>query len=110
VRVREYRVPHNGSVNCSIAPGDDIVIAHLEAPLTGVTRLDLLEMDAAGRKLSRMEDIPFSAAAGGVAFAPRVDLLRTLPTSTTRLRLLAVETGGERVIGEYTFHHSPYGT
>src|ERR1035437_9263053 len=40
VHLREYRVPCNGSVNCSVAPEDEVLVARLEAPLGGVTRLD----------------------------------------------------------------------
>ena len=42
MRVREYRLQPGGSVNCTVAPDDDLVIAHLHAPLGGVQRLDLL--------------------------------------------------------------------
>src|SRR3990172_1940367 len=42
VRVREDRVPCNGSINCSVAPEDDVIIARLEAPLEGVSRLDAI--------------------------------------------------------------------
>jgi len=35
VRLREYRVPRNGSVNCSVAPEDEMVIARLDVPLGG---------------------------------------------------------------------------
>ena len=42
VRVREYRLQPGGSVNCTVAPEDDLVVAHLHAPLGDVERLDLL--------------------------------------------------------------------
>ena len=35
LRVREYRLSHNGSVNCTVAPEDELLVAHLEAPLAG---------------------------------------------------------------------------
>ncbi len=108
VRVREYRVPHNGSVNCTVAPEDDIVIAHLDAPLGGVARLDMVETDSEGKGLTRFEDIPFQTGSDGVVVVPRIDELRALPASTTRMRLLAVDEAGERVIGEYTFNHTPH--
>ena len=109
-RVREYRVPRNGSVNCTVAPEDDVVIARLEAPLGDVKRLDMVEIDIEGCGQVRAEDIPFHAKSDGVVVAPRIDQLRALPVSTTRMRLLAVDARGERVIGEYTFNHTPYGT
>jgi hypothetical protein len=34
--------------------------------------------------------------------------MRALPASTLRMRLLAMTPSGGRLIGEYTFHHTPY--
>src|SRR5262245_9566039 len=42
LRIREYRVPAGGSVACTIAPEDDLVASHLEAPLADVRQLDLV--------------------------------------------------------------------
>jgi hypothetical protein len=108
-RVREYRLPHNGSVNCTVAPEDDVVIARLEAPLRDVVRLDMVELDSEGKRLTRLEDIPFRAGNHGVVIVPRIGDLRALPATTMRMRLLAVDEAGERVIGEYTFNHTPHG-
>jgi hypothetical protein len=107
LHVREYRVPQNGSVNCTVAPGDDFVVARLEAPLTGVTRLDLVEVYPGGMGEVRHEDIPFVAESGSVVISTRIDALRALPATTLRMRLLAVDNDGERTIGEYTFNHTP---
>jgi hypothetical protein len=104
LRVREYNVPHNGSVNCTVAPEDDVVVAHLQAPLQGIERLDLVE----GEAQERLYDIPFNVEHDEVVVTPRVEELRKLPASTHRMRLVAVDASGERVIGEYTFNHTPY--
>jgi hypothetical protein len=104
LRVREYNVPHNGSVDCTVAPEDDMVVARLQAPLQGIERLDLVE----GEARERLYNIPFNAKHGEVVVIPRVEELRKLPASTLRMRLVAVDASGERVIGEYTFHHTPY--
>jgi len=106
LHVREYRVPKNGSVNCTIAPEDDFVVARLEAPLAGVARLDLINVYESGE--SRQEDIPFVAESGGVVVSTSVDILRSLPATTVRMRLVAVEDRGERIVGDYTFHHTPH--
>lgn len=108
LRVREYSVPHNGSVNCTIAPEDDVVVARLQTPLQGVERLDIVESSVEGEDRTRLSDIPFNAMSGEVVFTPSADELRALPASTSRLRLVAVDASGERVIGEYTFNHTPY--
>jgi hypothetical protein len=107
LQVREYRLPLNGSVNCTVAPEDDVVVARLEAPLEGVKRVDMLYVDSDGRPEMRQEDIPFVADSGGVVFSPGIDVLRALPATTLRVRLVAVENNGERTLGEYRFNHTP---
>jgi hypothetical protein len=105
-RVREYRVPHNGSVVCSVAPDDDLLVSRLEAPLRGVTRLDaVLTLSFAPGQERRLSDVPFDAAAGEVVFTPRLVEVRRQPTHDYVVRLLAVDSADEREIGRYTFHH-----
>jgi len=108
LRVREYRVARNGAVNCTVAPGDDIVVAHLEAPLDEVQRVDLVTVGGAAGSEMRQEDVPFLAGSGGVIFSPNIGMLRALPATTLRMRLLAVDNGRERILGEYTFNHTPW--
>ena len=105
MRVREYRVARNGSVNCTVAPDDDCVVAHLEAPLAGVKRVDAISY-IAGTPAEVSRDIPFDAASGEVVTLPPIAWLRTMPSHRQRVRLVAVDESGERVIGEYTFNHS----
>lgn len=106
LRLREYRVAHNGSVHCTVAPDDDLLISRLDAPLAGVERLDVERLG--GTDAERLHDVPFDAATGEVVFASRMDYIRALPETTLRFRLLAVAPAGERLVGEYTFHHTPY--
>jgi hypothetical protein len=108
LRLREYRVPHNGSVYCTVAPEDDLLITRLDAPLAGVERLDLERLRGEGEILERLRDVPFDAAAGEVVIAERMERMRALPASTLRMRLLAVGPSGERLVGEYTFNHTPW--
>jgi hypothetical protein len=107
LHVREYRVPRNSAVNCTVTADDDIVVARLEAPLDSVARLDLVTLGSDGEAMLRQEDIPFTAASGGVVVSTRIDVLRALPAMTLRMRLLAVDANGERALGEYTFNHVP---
>ena len=102
VRVREYKVERNGSVNCTVMPEDQLLVARLEAPLDGVTRLDAIVEGPAGV----FRDIPFDAARGVVMLVPRMASLREMPTHVAQVRLVAVDSHGERVLGEYTFSHS----
>lgn len=108
LRVREYHVPCNGSVNCTAGPEDDFVVARLEAPLAGVQRVDMLTLDSNANIATRHQDVPFIAGSGGVVFAAGIDKLRALPASIFRVRLLAVDEQGERTLGDYTFNHTPY--
>ena len=72
-RVREYRVPHNGSVVCSVAPEDDLLVSRLDVPLQGVTRLDaVFELSLAPGQPMRLNDVPFDAARGEVVFTPKL--------------------------------------
>ena len=111
VRLREYRVVRNGSVDCSVAPGDQVLLSRLQAPLAGEERIDLLvapvESGAVPSPGLRFEDIPFDAASGEVVVAPSIAHIRTLPAHRQVMRLVAVGTDGERVLGEYTFNHTP---
>jgi hypothetical protein len=104
--VREYRLPPGGSVNCTIAPADDVVVAHLEAQLAGATRVDLVA--SSGTHTHRAADIPFDPARGSIVLASRTRDLRALGRVTFVARLVAVDAHGEREIGCYTFHHAPF--
>ncbi|MDT8387452.1 MAG: hypothetical protein RQ736_08055 [Thiogranum sp.] len=107
LQVREYRVPLNGSVNCTVAPEDDFVVARLEAQLDEVKRIDMVYLDSGGATQMRREDVPFIAQSGGVVLSARIDTLRALPATTLHLRLLAVDDSGDRILGDYTFNHTP---
>ena len=111
LRVREYRLAHNGSVNCTVAPEDELLVAHLEAPLQGIERLDArarLSFEPAGVQ-HELRDVPFDAEAGELVIAPDIAQLRALPASTAKMRLVAVDENTRRVIGEYSFVHTPWG-
>ncbi len=106
LRVREYHVPHNGSVACSVAPEDDLLVSHLAAPLHGVVRLDaVLALSFLPDHEERLRDIPFDAATGEVLFTPKMVEVRKHPSHELTVRLLAIDAAGEREVGHYTFHH-----
>jgi hypothetical protein len=106
LRLREYPVAPGGSVQCTIAAPDDIVVSRLAAPLGGVERLDLVQ-EAEGWPELRLEDIPFDPAAGEVLFCPPAARLKSMPAHTARVRLLARVQGEEHTLAEYTFNHVP---
>jgi len=106
-QIREYRVPPGGGVQCTVGPDDDVVLSRLGADLTRVSRLDLVIRVDDGPE-ERLSDIPFDPEADELLFAASTEWLRSLPVHVQRLRLMAVEAQGERLLGEYTFHHTPW--
>jgi hypothetical protein len=108
VRVREYCLQSGGSVNCTAAPEDDMIVAHLQAPLHNVQRLDLVMHDSAEAAPIRLSDIAFDPMSDEVVMLSNAVQLRQRSFATFRAQLVAVEPDREAVIGEYTFNHSPY--
>jgi hypothetical protein len=106
VRVREYRVPRDGSVNCTVNPEDELLVARLEAPLAGVPRVDAIH--SGDMPTSVFRDIPFDAESNEVLLLPKTAYVRTMPSHQHRIHLVAIEREGERVIGDYTFNHIRY--
>lgn len=106
VRLREYSVPRNGSINCTVHPEDQLLVARLEAPLEGVSRVDAIRGGDAPAHVFR--DIPFDPRSGAVVLTPKIAVLRGMPSHCAQVRLVAVEGDTQRVIGDYTFMHSQY--
>ena len=78
VRVREYRLQPGGSVMCTVTPQDDLVVAHLHAPLRHVQRLDLVLRDITAGTSQRMNDVAFDPNADEVVLVPNVTQLRQI--------------------------------
>ena len=108
LRVREYRVPCNGSVQCTVAPDDDVLVGRMQAQLVGIEQLDVVGIGAGGEELYRMRDVLFDPSGNEVVVTPRIEPIRSGPAHTARRKLVAVSGTGERTIGEYTYHHSPW--
>jgi hypothetical protein len=107
LRVRQYSVPAGGSVQCTVTEDDDLIIGRLAANLSGARRVDLSCCDERGVEWMRLPDIPFRADAGGIVLQEPITSMKASPTATQRARLLAVDDGGtERLLGEFTFHHT----
>lgn len=107
LHLREYRVGPSGSVHCSVAPDDQVLVSRLQAPLQGVRQLDMaVELSIEPGVVHRIEDIPFDPASGEVVFLSSLDKVRRLPSHTITLTLLAREGGSSREVGRYLFHHS----
>ena len=109
VHVREYRLPRNGSVNCTVGPDDELLVAHLETPLQGVERLDaVVTLSFEPDVQHRLQDVPFDSQAGEVLWLPKLGLVRNAPAHTAEVTLLSVDAGAPRELGRYTFRHRPW--
>jgi hypothetical protein len=108
-RVRQYVVPCNGSVNCSVAPDDDVLVGRMQVALQGVQRLDMAADFDFGGETVWLRDVPFDAASGEVVLLPAPAAVRQMPAHVMRVRLLAVEAAGARELGHYSFHHQTHG-
>jgi hypothetical protein len=84
---------------------DDFLVARLGADLTGAERVDMSVL-LKGVEVQRMQDIPVNAQTGNVLYQESIGFAKTAPTNSMVIRLLSVEAAGERVLGEYTFHHT----
>ncbi len=105
--IRRYRAAAGGHIHCTAGADDDLVVLELAADLADVERVDLLHLSADGALLQRVRQLP---VIGGreVAWASPGDVIRSLPTSIMFVRLMAVEPEGERLLGEYTLHHTAF--
>ncbi len=108
LRIREYRLQPNGSVNCTIAPHDDLVISRLGVNLGSITRLDVQIDDSESGESMRLEDVSFDPQAQELAIMAQSSGLRKLGTTTQSVKLIAVDGRADRLLGEYTFRHAPY--
>lgn len=107
LRVREYAPPAGGEVQCTVTAEDDILIGRLAADLKDARRIDLSFSDEQGAEQHRMRDIPVNPSEGNVIVQESMTFAKAAPTSTMIMRLLNVdESGGEQLLGEYTFNHT----
>jgi anti-sigma factor RsiW len=106
-RIREYSAHHGGAVQCTVSADDDFLVARLAADLTAAARVDLSWCDEKGVEFVRMPDIPVRGDAGRVICQQSITLAKASPSNTLIARLVAVdEQGGQRLLGEYAFHHT----
>jgi hypothetical protein len=107
LRVREYAPAPGGSVQCTVTEDDDLVVGRLAADVAEAGRVDLCICDKHGVEQARMENIPIDAGSASVVWQPATTFLKAAPSMTLVLKLLAFDhAGAERLLGEYTFHHT----
>jgi hypothetical protein len=107
LRVRQYAPPPGGGVQCTVTAEDNLLIGRLAANLSRAKRVDLCICDERGVEQLRLPDIPVHPGASSVAFQESITFAKAAPTNKMIARLVAFdETGGERLLGEYTFNHT----
>jgi hypothetical protein len=107
LRARQYALRAGGSVECTITPQDDLLVARLAADLSGLEHVDALFCDASGTERGRAVDIPFRAGLTEVVFNYPVPAARKMGHEVLIIKLVTPGEQGERLIGEYRFNHSP---
>ncbi len=100
---RTYRLRPGESLPCAVGVTDIYAATHLEADLSQVDRVDLVRVTPVGDV--RLEDVPFDRDRGVVSLINPSAVIRTYPTMQIRMRLVAVDGGADRVLGEYTLEH-----
>jgi hypothetical protein len=106
LRTREYRVPRGGRVDCTVTREDDLLVGRLQGDFRGIARLDVVAESEGGAE-HRIEDVPIGPEATELILAQAMPAMRRLGVARRRYRLMARDEGGERLIGEYTFDHTP---
>jgi hypothetical protein len=105
LRLREYRLPPNGRVDCTATADDDLLVSRLQLPSRQADRVDVHAFHPDGTERV-YRDVPFRPDTGEVVMLPNTALVKRMPSHIFRLRLVAVGTAGEQVLGEYTFCHT----
>jgi len=105
--VREYAPPRGGTIECTVAADDDLLIGRLAADLSGARRVDIALCDVGGVEHHRLADIPFHSEADSVQFQQSITYAKAAPSETMMARLVSFDdAGAERVLGEFTFNHT----
>jgi len=100
---RRYVLTPGAIVPCTVDAADIFSLATYEGiDLAGVSRLDVI------RAGTRIADVPFDARAGRLYMLSSAKTLRSLPTIKLPIRLVAVESAGERTIAEVTLDHAAF--
>jgi hypothetical protein len=107
LRIREHVTVAGGSIQCTVHAQDNLLVVRMAATLSGAARVDLSVCDERGMEQLRYRDIPVHAAANSVIFQESIAAQKAAPSYTLIARLLAFdEAGSERLVGEYTLHHT----
>lgn len=107
LRIRHYHLAPGGSVACTVAPDDDLVVAHVSGEFPEDRRLDVVVFEH-GKEILRTLDVPVDRKAGTLVYAISGDLARTFPKVTHPVKVFAVEGDSSQELFSYTFNHTPW--
>jgi hypothetical protein len=106
LELRSYDPAPSKVVPCSATPTQHYAITCCSAELANVSRVDIDISTQDGHPLERFSDVPFAPEANAVILAETGDFVRSLPTMTLQIRLVAVEGDGRRIeLGTYGLAH-----
>ena len=107
LRIREHLPPPGGHYQCTVNAEDDLLVVRMAARLSETARVDLCICDERGVEQVRYRDIPVPFGASTIAYQESIAAQKAAPSYTLIARLVAFdEAGSERLIGEYTLHHT----
>jgi hypothetical protein len=99
---------HPGSLTaCTVAARDVYTGVRFHADLRGVERVDWIR-EADGEQDLRLEDVPVDREHGWVHILLRADWVRTQKSGWRKVRLVAVDAEGERVLARYDLQHTAF--
>ena len=105
LRIRQYAPVAGGSVNCTVTACDDLLIARLAADVASAQRVDLcVALEGA---FTRFQDIPINRESKEVVLNVGIEEVRAAGPNVGKIQLVAVDEAGDRLLGEYTFNHTP---
>ena len=107
IRVRSYAPENGGSVQCTVTRNDDLLLGRLRTDLSGASRVDALLIGKDGGLRMRLENLAFRPQRDAeLVFNQPMTPARTMDTDQLVIRLVSVEAGDDRTVGEFTFNHS----
>lgn len=103
--IRETPVAPGADVHVYFTPDLDLMIHTLHADFRGVHRVDMEVFVPGAEPIQTFEAVPFDAAAGAVHVACQRHYKDMGYPDDMRFRLLTLEGGMRRVLGEYNIRH-----
>jgi len=105
LRIRETRVETGQTAEAWFTQDVDLLVHALQTDLTGVERVDLEVYGPTGDLFMRVEAVPFDEPARTVYVACQRHLRGDEDVEDTRFRLVAVQAGEGRTLGDYLVRH-----